>query len=335
MVIGNEAVWSRLSDPDHDLVPRLLGMDLLRLGLERGDTARQALEVVTGLLEQHGQGGQCSDIVPDFSYHNSFLIADQREAWVLETADRSVDVNVRHQSYLRMSCSRLWAAEKVESGVRNISNCLSIRDKIDLHSSDLLQVSRERGWWDGEKIFDWSEVMGGQVRGSLSSGDRRWQCGRRLLQESSSESQFRVRDMMQVLRDEESGINRPTGDFPTAASQVSSLGSSSLRPGHWFTASPDPDNAVFKPFVFGSNISDITNKTRSPEGVALQPGEREHILWKSVKRNRLDKKKIERLEETSVKVCDEVRMKSDGDDIENIFNNFVESELSERDLCSK
>ena len=30
VVIGNEAVWSRCSDPDYDAVPRLLGMDLLR-----------------------------------------------------------------------------------------------------------------------------------------------------------------------------------------------------------------------------------------------------------------------------------------------------------------
>ena len=106
VVIGNEAVWNKLSDPDHDLQTRLLGMDLLRLGLERGHSAMSALTTITGLLEQHGQGGQCSDIVQDFSYHNSFLIADAHEAWVLETADK------------------LWVAEKVESGYRNISNCL-------------------------------------------------------------------------------------------------------------------------------------------------------------------------------------------------------------------
>ena len=84
----------------------MVGMDLLRLGLERGRSARESLEVITRLLEEYGQGGQCSDLVPDFSYHNSFLIADRSSAWVLETADR------------------LWVAEKVESGCRNISNCL-------------------------------------------------------------------------------------------------------------------------------------------------------------------------------------------------------------------
>ena len=105
-MIGNEAVWNILSNPDHDLVTRLLGMDLLRLGLERGRSAREALTVITDLLARHGQGGQCSDIVPDFSYHNSFLIADRAEAWVLETADT------------------FWVAERVTSGVRNISNCV-------------------------------------------------------------------------------------------------------------------------------------------------------------------------------------------------------------------
>ena len=35
----------------------MLGMDLLRLGLERASSAKEALNVITGLLETYGQVG--------------------------------------------------------------------------------------------------------------------------------------------------------------------------------------------------------------------------------------------------------------------------------------
>ena len=47
VAIGNEAVFSKLVDKKGQ---SLLGMDLLRLGLERAATAREALDVITGLL---------------------------------------------------------------------------------------------------------------------------------------------------------------------------------------------------------------------------------------------------------------------------------------------
>ncbi|PSN52563.1 Secernin-3 [Blattella germanica] len=122
VAIGNEAVWTRLGGDD-DNEERLLGMDLVRLGLERAQTAEQAVNVITELLERYGQGGPCSDVIPDFTYHNSFLIADPKEAWVLETAGK---------------------------GCRNISNALSIGTQIDRSSADLKEVAQQNGLWDGE-----------------------------------------------------------------------------------------------------------------------------------------------------------------------------------------
>jgi dipeptidase len=83
VAIGNERVSTT-----HDAKaakPALIGMDLVRLGLERARTASEAVEVVTGLLSTCGQGG-IADAARQEAYDSSFLIADPTEAFVLETA---------------------------------------------------------------------------------------------------------------------------------------------------------------------------------------------------------------------------------------------------------
>ena len=71
VVIGNEAVWTNQPLCDTGL----LGMDLVRLGLERGSTARDALDVIISLLAEYGQGGNCAESF-SMNYHNSYIIAD-------------------------------------------------------------------------------------------------------------------------------------------------------------------------------------------------------------------------------------------------------------------
>ncbi|XP_010183582.1 PREDICTED: secernin-2, partial [Mesitornis unicolor] len=107
--VGNEGVWTREPVGEDEA---LLGMDLVRLGLERGSSAQEAMEVMTALLERYGQGGSCKEEPVPFIYHNTFLLADRTEAWVLETA------------------GRYWAAQRIQEGSRNISNQLSIGSKI-------------------------------------------------------------------------------------------------------------------------------------------------------------------------------------------------------------
>lgn len=67
-----------------------------RLALERSSSALEALRVITDLLARYGQGGSCREDPTPFCYHNTFLLADRTEAWVLETA------------------GRLWAAQRIQ-----------------------------------------------------------------------------------------------------------------------------------------------------------------------------------------------------------------------------
>ena len=50
VVIGNEAVFTKVP---YGKKPGLIGMDFLRLALERAESARQALDVIVNLLEKY------------------------------------------------------------------------------------------------------------------------------------------------------------------------------------------------------------------------------------------------------------------------------------------
>ena len=123
LVIGNTAVFTRM---DYNTGPGLIGMDFLRLALERTTTASAALELITTLLDQYGQGGN-NGFAHELFYHNSFLICDPREAWVLETSGRQ------------------WAAKRVQE-IGATSNTLTIETDYDLASAGLLSYALAKGW---------------------------------------------------------------------------------------------------------------------------------------------------------------------------------------------
>jgi dipeptidase len=103
VAIGNEAVFTKAKREDK---PGLLGMDLLRLALERATTAEEAVEVITTLLVAHGQHGQAGH-THKLLYDNSFIVADRAQAWIVETVGRD------------------WAAQRVQS-TASISNGLTL-----------------------------------------------------------------------------------------------------------------------------------------------------------------------------------------------------------------
>ena len=123
VAIGNEALHTR----EEPAATGLLGMDLIRLGLERGPTADAAKRVITSFLERYGQGGSAA-YGGTRRYHNSFIIADPETAWVLETSGRH------------------WVARRVR-GRAAISNLATITDDWDEASTGIEAYAAERGWW--------------------------------------------------------------------------------------------------------------------------------------------------------------------------------------------
>jgi secernin len=115
VAIGNEKIWT--TTRARDLPPALLGMDLVRLGLERGRTVEHALDVMTSLLEQYGQGGS-GEPHRDEPYFSSFLLTDAHGGWILETSGRT------------------WAAQPVAQGAA-ISNRVTLGRDWTRGSADL------------------------------------------------------------------------------------------------------------------------------------------------------------------------------------------------------
>lgn len=101
VAIGNEAVFTKGKYG----APSLTGMDLLRLALERADSADRAVNVIIELLETYGQGGNCG-FDHAFYYDNSFLVLDKSDLFVLETSGKN------------------WVVKRYEKA--SISNRLSI-----------------------------------------------------------------------------------------------------------------------------------------------------------------------------------------------------------------
>lgn len=232
--IGNEAVFTREKYGE----PALIGMDMIRLALERCRDSGEALEFIISLLERYGQGGNCG-FEKEFTYHNSFLIADPNSAWVLETA------------------GQYWAAEKVK-GVRTISNCLSIGKSFDMAHPELVSHAVEKGWCKSEEDFNFARCYSDPLFTYFSGARTRQQSTQSQLQDKLGSIDARL--MRDILRSHYPSVEgrqfkraslksvcmhggAPIGDH-TTGSYVASLGNPCT---YWVTGSSTPCLALFKP----------------------------------------------------------------------------------------
>jgi len=250
VVIGNEAVFTKVP---YDKNPGLIGMDFLRLALERASSSEEALEEIITLLEIYGQGGNCG-FSHSFYYHNSFLIADPDSAWVLETAGIH------------------WAAEKVQD-VRTISNVITIGSTWDRASEDLVSHALAEGWCQDEEEFNFGRCYSDMIYTEFGAGRYRACRTKELLE--ARQGDIDLAYAMGMLRDhgeDADGGWRPGKGLlgaevcmhasfgPVRASQTTgSMVSHLTKSGdtHWLTGTAAPCTSIFKPVWIDVGLPDM------------------------------------------------------------------------------
>ena len=238
LVIGNEAVFTKMPVNKKS---GLTGMDLLRLALERADTAQQAMDKIIQLLTDFGQGGNCG-YTHKFYYHNSYIIADPQEAWVLETADK------------------FWVAKKVTERT-SISNRLSIGEDFDCIHPEAIAYARSKGWSKKNDKFHFAHSYADRFYSYFSGSKIRQELSKTRL---CNLEKIDLKNAMDILRSHQNEKFHPEKSFlmndvcahsansltrhavQTCNSMIAELDEDS-PPIIWTTMTSAPCTSVFKP----------------------------------------------------------------------------------------
>jgi dipeptidase len=238
VAVGNEAAFSNQKAQQDGACC----LDLLRIAVERGETARQAVDAVGRVVEAFGQGGNCQ-MMGNFYFDTGLLIADRREAYVVNCAGKH------------------WAARQVQ-GVMAISNRYQIADDWDLSS-----LSPQNG-----AKPDFRALFADDKReGEVASAQR--EC-RALELLNQRKGRITVRDMADLLRDvgeDPDSYNIPDDELPTRlcmhagpyearfwhATGAMITDSSDDGMLVWMTATSATDLSCFKPLFFDAAMPDM------------------------------------------------------------------------------
>ncbi len=246
LAIGNEAVWTKIEISKKG---GLIGMDLVRLALERSASAEQALETITNLLSDYGQGGICGYEDKKMAYHNSFIMADHKEAWVLETA------------------GNFWAAKKV-TDYYSISNGLTIGEDFDRSHPELIDHARKKEWHKKGVQFNFAKSYSDWFFTTFSASSKRKECSSNLI--NSKTRKVSIKEAFRILRDHGGEEYSPDSHFlgnricAHAANSLSrnatqATGSivAHLKPDDtncWVTGTSAPCTSIFKPVWFNGEV---------------------------------------------------------------------------------
>ncbi len=244
VVIGNEAVFTKMTPAKK---PALTGMDMLRLALERAASAEQAIEVIIGLLADWGQGGICGYEDKHLVYHNAYIVADNDQAWVLETS------------------GPLWAALKIKD-VYSISNGLTIEETFDRHHPDLMDHARKKGWLKKGETFNFKKCYSDWLFTTFSASRTRRSCSYDLLKARNGDMDIPY--AFEILRSHRTKDYHPS--FPLLLDSVCAHAGNSLTRNSsttgslvahlasdqntfWATGTAGPCTGIFKPVWMGDD----------------------------------------------------------------------------------
>ena len=148
---------------------------LIYITLERAKTAREAITVMTDLVDKYGYASE----------GESFSIADPDEVWIMELIGKGKD-----------DPGAVWVARRVPdnaiSGHANHSRIhqFPLKDKETLYSKDVIDFARKKGYFSGkDKDFDFSRAYAEYDMGALRGCDGRvWSYFNRFAPEGSMDA---------------------------------------------------------------------------------------------------------------------------------------------------
>ncbi|MEN7549513.1 C69 family dipeptidase [Rapidithrix thailandica] len=234
----------------------LTGPDLVRLALERSTTAQTAMEVITGLIAEFKQTGSNNKA------QNTFLIADRKDAFLLETVEKE------------------WAALTIH-GFHALSNTFTIEKNFDYSSKNLVEFAQKHKYIKKGDTFNFAKAFGPKSKNTIRE---------QLLQKQAqkADGQFDIRNAITLLSTHhlDQGKFNPSkanykcacrhatgrmNPYQTNASMVVELRTSQIAT-TWYTGTSNPCLSLYKPvYIPGNNLY---------EGLTQVPGPfKDESLW--------------------------------------------------------